>query len=243
MFKIIKKILHYRVSELVGVAAILPITVFPLAANVNVNQQIMPAEVIEILSLNVHKNIKSITISGKSSFALKPVWLEDISTKQIVQLFANDRGEFVAVLDHNNPAAHLGPHEVVAYTGVLTEEIPYITSQLVKFDITDDYGIVLGENTSNVKVNYYNLSGEQLGQLRFEYRQENTSQDLYSIYSYWENRVHLSYWNLLITSVSGLIIGILFMRRWHRKKRVGKSFWSLGRGIYHRDSHIWRGNN
>ncbi|MFC1687266.1 hypothetical protein ACFL0L_01710 [Patescibacteria group bacterium] len=235
----IQKYLRVRISELISIFVVIPfILLVQSNMNVNVSVFVAPPEDPVITEIIVHPHLYGYTIKGESIYNTQPVWIEDHSRAQIVEVNTDVDGNFTAVIDSKSKFTRFGSHHIVAHIEIKQDEVIFLESNEVIITIDEDFNLSLDpESKNNIVLSIDNITQEELENLQTQNNFSILPHTQYGAFTKYVN----SYKNLsqLYTAYQ-LIIHLLILlfvlfsmtRRFERKKSSGKPFWSLGKGIY-----------
>jgi len=236
--RIVKMSNSIQISELIVFIAFMPFFGINLAKNTTLNQIIYSAQKPVFTSITVHKNVRAISIAGTTEFPNQRIRIENAIQEEIIELTTDDGGKFIAVLGSSFQSSQPGKHEVLTTVKGSSTASPMIASERLGFTIDDNFLITLDEGDSDtVTLQYRDISREDIASLQTQYHLTLVTSPGFMPGLYRE----ISYEHLIrfYTAFSRIIYGLVgafalfaFTRRWQRKTASGKSFWSLGKGIY-----------
>lgn len=243
MKKIIKKISSIKVSELISMAIVIPVLGISLSLNTNISQIINPANDPQITAINIHQNLKTISIEGETDYPDELIWIEDLEQEEIFQLTTDQEGNFILGADDTMLIARPGQHKIIAFMGATSNKDPILKSDEVNYFIDSDYNAGLDLSGDNqVTMTTYDTTKSEIAQLQKQYSQNyigsSSNHPLsYQALSYKNTVFWMTVFEYVIIILLFLFIPFATIRRWRRKKASNESFWRLGKGIYFDPKH------
>ena len=240
---IFKRLSLIIISELIGIAALIPFTILA-ASNVSVSVTILPPQAPEITSITAYPNLEAISIEGETVYNTQLLWLEDQVHGEAIQVVTDEKGNFVAALDSSSLATQEGPHKIVALIELVGEKALLLESNEVQYSIDENYNVIKEPFSDyDIIVSDQNITQDELGEMQKQYQlsilSSNKNQPLtYQASSYKKMSFWFIVWQWAILILSGTLIILLVIMRWRRKRFQHESFWSLGKGIHFRPRHF-----
>lgn len=240
MKRFFKKLLSIRISELIVLVVFVPsLWAFLQNQNVNVSVNVPPPQDPEITTITVYPNLKSlsINISGETIYNTQLMWLEDQEVGEAVELTTDTGGYFVAALDASSQLTSVGSHQVFAWTTVEQEEVIMLKSDVLIYFVDEQFNITLDPASDNVTLLTDDITEDEFKALQNKYQLSILSSDDYEELEYQRLSYEKMYswftvFQWVIYSILLIFVSYLIIKRWQRKKKKHKSFWSLGDGIY-----------
>jgi len=243
MKNIIKKLSAIKISELISISIVVPILGFNLSLNTNISQIINPTPDPQITAINIHQNLRAISIEGDTECPDELLWIEDLEQEEIFQLTTDHEGGFILAADDTMLIAQPGSHKIIAFMGVTSSKDPILKSNEVNYYIDQDYNAGLDlSGDSQVIMTTYDSTRSEIAQLQKQYNQNyigsSSNHPLsYEALSYKNTVFWITVFEYVIIALMLIFIPFAIIRRWRRKKARHESFWSLGKGIYFDQKH------
>jgi len=234
----IKKLKSIKISELIVVGIVIPLTFAGMSPSVNFSQEIMPIPDVQIKTIIFNPDLKILQIEGQTIFKNETLWIDDQEQGEVIKLTTDSNGRFIAAMDDSYLSASVGSHEIIAYVGVTNITTPLTGSSKAQYTINENYNVSLDLSKSQ---GITLLGGEiitsdlKVEQEKYQMKlvsQRESQPTIYKALSYkgvvfWQTVLKI--FTLVIVV---LIIVLAIIKRQRRKKALGQSFWSLGKGIY-----------
>ncbi|XOU94227.1 MAG: hypothetical protein ACNFW9_05275 [Candidatus Kerfeldbacteria bacterium] len=236
-------LLYYIVKhELVLVALIIlivPTICLAVSDSVNVSVTVAPPQAPEITIITAYSDQHAISIQGKTIYKDQIIYLVDNLIGETLELQTDDQGNFIAIVDDSSRFVQIGQHQIVVLIEINQEECNHLEGEKILYYVNQDYQVTVDiSNDQNVELLIDDISKKELEDLQRAHPNRDTSTTLIdnicniAELGFGQENQRLTVWQWVVIVFSSLVIMMLLVKRWIRKKRQGKSFWSLDVGTY-----------